>query len=76
MHRSFGTLCRLGAFSSILFLAFANPAQAGWKEHHHGNHENHHSGEAPEIDPSLLGSGLTLLGGGMLLITERYRRRS
>lgn len=30
---------------------------------------------APEIDPSLLGSGLALLAGGVLVVAERYRRR-
>ena len=30
---------------------------------------------APEIDPSLLGSGLALLAGGVLVVLERYRRR-
>jgi hypothetical protein len=30
--------------------------------------------EAPEIDPSLLGSGLALLAGGVLVVMERYRR--
>ena len=29
---------------------------------------------APEIDPSLLGSGLALLAGGVLVVMERYRR--
>jgi hypothetical protein len=30
---------------------------------------------APEIDPSLWGSGLALLAGGVLVVMERYRRR-
>jgi hypothetical protein len=30
--------------------------------------------DAPEIDPSAIGSGIALLGGGMLLIGERRRK--
>jgi hypothetical protein len=31
------------------------------------------SSRAPELDPSALGSGLALLGGGILLLAERRR---
>jgi hypothetical protein len=38
--------------------------------------ESHHLwGHAPEMDPSLIGSGLALLGGSFLLFIERCRRR-
>lgn len=57
--------------SSALFsLAFAGFALAAGHDHHW-----HHWGHAPEIDPSLIGSGLALLGGGLLLLIDRYRRR-
>jgi hypothetical protein len=29
----------------------------------------------PEIDPGSVGSALTLLGGGFLMLTARFRRR-
>ncbi len=41
--------------------------------HAHGH--GHGWGHAPEIDVSLIGSALALLGGSFLLIIERYRRR-
>jgi hypothetical protein len=31
---------------------------------------------APEIDPGSIKAGLILLGGGVLLLTDRFRRRS
>jgi hypothetical protein len=31
---------------------------------------------APELDPSSVGAGLTLLSGGMLLLAERRRTRA
>lgn len=42
---------------------------------HHGWGHGHHWGHAPEIDPNLIGSGLALLGGSLMVIVERYRRR-
>jgi hypothetical protein len=41
----------------------------------HGHGHGHQWGHAPEIDVSLIGSALALLGGSFLLIIERYRRR-
>lgn len=40
--------------------------------HGHGAGADH---GAPEIDPSLIGSGLALLGGSLMVIVERYRGR-
>ncbi len=51
--------------SLIFFLQVAGTALA----HGHG------WGHAPEIDTSLIGSGLGLLVGSFLLFIERYRRR-
>jgi len=50
------------AGTSLVFLQLAGTALA-------------RGGHAPEIDPSLIGSGLALLGGFFLLLIERYRRR-
>jgi hypothetical protein len=33
-------------------------------------------GSAPEIDPSSLNAALMLLGGGVLLVADRFRRSS
>jgi len=42
----------------------------------HGHGHGHGWGHAPEIDVSVIGSALALLGGSFLLIIEeRYRRR-
>lgn len=71
------------AISSLLLLAVANGAFAsghdydhghGWgREHGKGRHHHYH---APELDPALIGNGLTLLAGSALLLMERKRRRS
>ena len=53
--------------SLIFLLQVAGTALA----HGHG----HGWGHAPEIDTSLIGSGLALLVGSFLLFIERYRRR-
>ena len=37
-----------------------------------GNQNGHHS--VPELDPSILGSGVVLLAGGVVLLHERRRR--
>ncbi len=52
---------------SLFLLVFAGTALAHW--HHHPRHH------APELDPTLIGSGLAVLGGSVLLLLERYRRR-
>jgi hypothetical protein len=31
---------------------------------------------APELDASLIGAGLAFLGAGLMLVTERFRKRS
>ena len=49
---------------SLLLLTLAGTARAGYPPP-----------AAPEIDPSLLGSGLAVLAGGVLVVMERYRRR-
>lgn len=33
-------------------------------------------GSTPEIDPGSMKAALMLLGGGVLLVTDRFRRRS
>ena len=48
---------------SLILLTLAGTARADWTP------------SVPEIDPSLLGSGLALLAGGVLVVMERYRRR-
>lgn len=55
--------------SLVFLLQLAGTALA------HGHGHGHGWGHAPEIDPSLIGSGLALLGGSFLLFIERYRRR-
>jgi len=51
--------------SALLVLALASPALA----------YSDHAIAAPEIDPSLLGSGVALLVGGAMVVIERYRKR-
>jgi hypothetical protein len=34
-----------------------------------------HDPSAPELDPSILGSGITILAGGLILLNERGRNR-
>jgi hypothetical protein len=59
--------------SLVFVIELAGTALAEGHGHHHG--WGHGWGHAPEIDPSLIGSGLALLGGSFLLFIERYRRR-
>jgi hypothetical protein len=71
------------AISSLFLLAVASGASAsghdydhghGWgREHGKGRHHRYH---ASELDPALIGNGLTLLAGSALLLMERKRRRS
>lgn len=63
----------------LLILALAGPAHArnghGWRHrwwHRSHSHGHHH---APELDPNLLGKGLVLLGGSILVLLDRSRRR-
>jgi hypothetical protein len=58
---------------SLLLLTLAGTAMAN--QNQGGNSQGQNYGGAPEIDPSLLGSGLALLAGGVLVVLERYRRR-
>jgi hypothetical protein len=51
---------------ALIVSAFAGPAVAGGGGH----------GGVPEIDPGSAISALTVLGGGLLLVTDRFRRRS
>jgi hypothetical protein len=53
--------------SVVLLLAVAGPAMA------YSGHACHLG--APEIDPSLMGSGLALLVSGVAVVIERYRKR-
>jgi hypothetical protein len=41
-----------------------------------GNQNGKNKNDAPELDPSYLGSGILLLAGGVLLLNERSRRHS
>lgn len=56
------------AGSSLIFLLQVSGTALA---HGHG----HGWGHAPEIDISLIGSGIALLVGSFILIIERYRRR-
>ena len=66
MKRIVARLTLLGP-SAIFLLGLAGTALAN-PGHGHG------WGHAPEIDPSLMSSGLALLAGGVMLVVERYRR--
>lgn len=68
----------LVAPSAVFLLGLAGTALAhpgfghGWA--HGWDWDHHHWGSAPEIDPSLMSSGLALLAGSVMLVVERYRR--
>lgn len=53
----------------IIVLGLAGTAMA------HPGHRHGYGHNAPEIDPSLMSSGLAVLMGGALLLLERHRRR-
>jgi hypothetical protein len=57
--------------SLVFLLQLAGTALA----HGHGHGHMPPTMNVPEIDPSLIGSGLALLVGSFLLLIERYRRR-
>lgn len=71
MKRMVSHLALLGP-SAIFLLGLAGTALAHPGFGHGWGH--HHWGSAPEIDPSLMSSGLALLAGGLMLVVERYRR--
>jgi hypothetical protein len=50
-----------GCGLALVLAAVASPAQAGFN--------------SPEIDPGSMGSALALLSGGVLLLSDRFRRR-
>jgi hypothetical protein len=55
-------ILRMG-HSLLFILLFASPALAAW--HHH----------VPELDPGSMGSALTLLIGGLLVLKDRRTRK-
>jgi hypothetical protein len=52
--------------SALLLIALGGSAMA---------YSEHCTPHAPEIDPSLLGSGLALLVSSAMVVIERYRKR-
>jgi hypothetical protein len=64
MRTAFGWLsrtARMGIGFGMILAALSTPAWAVL--------------QTPEIDPSLMAGALTLLTGGVLMLTERKRRR-
>ncbi len=72
------------AISLPLLFALAGGAFASGHDYDHGHgwgrdHRDHRKGHhhhAPELDPTLISNGLTLLAGSALLLMERKRRHS
>ena len=54
----------MAAFTQPVYGQYGNN---GW------NGDHGHGGVAPEIDPKALTGALTLLSGGLLLVTDRFR---
>ncbi len=70
-----------GAISLPLLFALAGGAFASGHDYDHGHgwgrgHGKGHHHHAPELDPTLISNGLTLLAGSALLLMERKRRHS
>jgi len=59
-------LCKILPVCGILMIfgATAQPAQAWFKS----------GGGVPEIDPNAIGGALTVLSGGLLMLTDRFRK--
>jgi hypothetical protein len=58
---------------ALVCVALASPAY-GWGGNS-GDYGSSGGGAAPEIDPSSLAGALTLLSGGLLVLTDRFRRK-
>jgi hypothetical protein len=58
-------LARKGLGLALVMVALAGPAWAGGPQ----------GPKAPEIDPGSMGGALALLTGGLLLLTDRFRRK-
>lgn len=72
---------RLSLFGAcLLVMASAGPAFAGngfshgWRSRYWHEPARHYH-YAPELDPNLLGQGLALLGGSILVLSDRRRKR-
>ncbi|MGH7172708.1 MAG: hypothetical protein ACRELG_20700 [Gemmataceae bacterium] len=64
--------------AALVCAVLANPAVAwghGHHGHHHGGGGGGGGGTAPEIDPNSLAGALTLLAGGILVVTDRLRKK-
>lgn len=74
-----------GCAATMLCAVLANPALAwDYGSNHSQGHQftPHHQpscggsgGSVPEIDPNSLYGALTLLGGGVLVLTDRFRKK-
>lgn len=65
------------AGACLLVMAAAGSAHAfgyTWRSRHWHEPARHYH-HAPELDPNLLGKGLALLGGSILVLSERRRKR-
>jgi hypothetical protein len=77
MRRSLGT----AIFAATLLCSFLGPAYAGTDNgkgnggENNGN-QNGKSWSVPELNPTELGSAVALLCGGLVLMSERRRKKS
>jgi hypothetical protein len=61
---------------TLVCLAMATPAYAdGWGGWGGWGGGGGGGGGAPEIDPSSMAAALTLLSGGVLVLTDRFRKK-
>jgi hypothetical protein len=65
----FAKIAKLFAKSALVFLGLAAVAGPALADGHH-----HHHGAVPELSPGILLSAIALSAGGVLLLTDRFRK--
>jgi hypothetical protein len=75
-------ICFLLVFIVLAISSGPALAQLGGNNHHRGSNDHHHgninpqvNGAAPELDPGIAGTGVALLGMGILILIDRRRAR-
>jgi hypothetical protein len=76
MHRRFSgiLILAIGLAFGVIKAAHAGVDNGKGNGGQNNGNQNGRGQNAPELDPSAIGSGIALLGGGMLLLGERRRR--